>query len=104
PGSLWDDVKYVQPVLEFLRRNAIEVRMSAGDVRVTYDEIVTSIPAEIGGGGGTEIVPLWERAAKYEPKSVVCFSDGYLGQWPRDPGVPCLWVGSQVEVPFGERA
>ena len=103
-GSMWDDLKHVQPVLEFLRRNAIEVRMIAGDVRVTYDEIVTSIPAEIGGGGGTEIVPLWERAAKYEPKSIVCFSDGYLGQWPRDPGVPCLWVGSMVEVPFGERA
>lgn len=98
-GSMWDELKYVQPVLEYLKRNAIEVRLIAGDVKVTFDEVVTSIPDEIGGGGGTEIVPLFVRAEDYEPKSMVVFSDAYISQIPKDPGVPTLWVGAQTEVP-----
>lgn len=104
-GSMWDELKYVQPVLEYLARNKIEVRLIAGDVRVTYDEVVTTVPTDIGGGGGTEIVPLFERATEYDVKSMVVFSDAYLSQTPKDPGVPCLWVGAQTETPgWAQRA
>mgnify|MGYP001590864622 CR=1 FL=1 len=103
-GSMLDEIRYVGPVLEYMKRAGIEVRLIAGDIRVTIDEIIKTIPATIPGGGGTDIVPLWERAADYDPLAVVCFSDGYIPKWPKDPKVPCLWVGCNVDVPFGEKA
>ena len=102
-GSMLGELKYVSPVIEYLARHNIETRLITGDTYVTFDDVVTSIP-DIVGGGGTDITPLFERAKKYEPESIICFTDGYVPAWPRDDGTPVLWVGCQTDVPFGIKA
>lgn len=104
-GSMGDDLKYVMPVVAYLNQHEISVRLIAGDTYVTTDELIipgSKLPTSVKGGGGTEITPLFDRADDYEPASIVCFTDGYVPRWPKDPGVPTLWVGTQVEPPYGQ--
>ena len=103
-GSMWGELKYIAPVIAYLHQHGLEVRMIAGDTRVTFDEIVRNVPEEVTGGGGTEITPLFDRAYEYSPKSIVCFSDGYVPRWPEDVGIRTLWVGTQAAPPWGEVA
>lgn len=103
-GSMVHELKYVGPTIDYLAQHNVATRLIAGDTRVTFDEIVTSVPAGLVGGGGTEISPLFERAEDYSPESIVCFSDGYVPGWPKEPGVPVLWVGCQATPPFGVKA
>jgi hypothetical protein len=101
-GSMIDDLKYVAPVIQYLADHKIETRLIAGDVRVTFDDVVTAIPTGLVGGGGTDIVPILKRAYDYEPESVIIFTDGYVPSWGKDPGVPVLWVGTRESPPYGE--
>lgn len=107
-GSMYEGLQYVMPVVQYLTQHNISVRLIAGDTRVTFDELLTPstpLPEAVVGGGGTEITPLWERAMEYNPRSVVFFSDGYVPKFPRNEGdIPTLWVGCQVDVPFGSKA
>lgn len=106
-GSMGDELKYVMPVVQYLNQHEISVRLIAGDTRVTVDELCEPgmvLPTKVGGGGGTEISPLFDRAKDYDPASIVCFSDGYVSFWPNDPGVPVLFVGCQTDVPWGQKA
>ena len=101
-GSMYHELRYVMPVISYLNQHEISVRLIAGDTYVTTDELIApgqSLPEAIQGGGGTEITPLFDRAADYDPASLVCFTDGYVPRWPNDPGVPTLVVASQTEVP-----
>ena len=102
-GSMVSDLKYVSPVVEYLARHNIETRLITGDTHITFDGVVTSIP-EIIGGGGTDITPLFDRARTYEPESIICFTDGYVPAWPKDDGIPTLWVGCKEKVPYGIKA
>ena len=102
-GSMMGDLKYVSPVLAYLKQNGIKVRLIAGDTHVTFDELIDRIPEKLEGAGGTDIVPLFTRANDYEPKAVVCFTDGYVPAYPEDNGTPTLWVGVRSgEAPYGE--
>ena len=103
-GSMMGELRYVAPVLSYLKANNIGVRLIAGDTRVTFDELVDKIPDELPGAGGTEITPLFDRAAEYDPKAVVCFTDGYVPSWPKLDEVDTLWVGTHVDPPYGEKA
>ena len=100
-GSMLHELKYVGPVIEYLSKHNIKTRLIAGDTRVTFDELIDRVPPAIVGGGGTEILPLWERAMDYSPESIVFFTDGYVPAWPKDEGLPTLWVGCKQQPPFG---
>lgn len=106
-GSMADNLKYCVPVINYLNANNISVRLIAGDTVVTTDEEFkpgSKMPNKIVGGGGTEITPLFDRAKEYNPASIICFTDGWVPKWPTNPGVPTLWVGCAVSVPFGTKA
>ena len=103
-GSMIQLVQQIGPTIAFLNQHDIKVRLVAGDTRVLYDELTTQPPASLPGGGGTDIVPLFNHAIKeYAPDGIVCFTDGYIPAWPTDPGVPVLWIMDNIEAPFGER-
>jgi hypothetical protein len=34
----------------------------------------------------------------------VFFTDGYVPQWPKDVGIPTLWVGCHEKPPWGSVA
>lgn len=103
-GSMLEYIKQIGPTIAFLNSHSIKVRVIAGDTRVLFDEELTAPPSTLPGGGGTDIVPLWERAEDYEPKAIVCFSDGYVARWPKDPGIPVLWImDNNVHAPFGQQ-
>lgn len=102
-GSMLGDLHYVAPVLAYLGQNGIKVRLIAGDTQVTFDELIERIPEKLEGAGGTDIVPLFDRAMEYDPKAVVAFTDGWVPAWPKDAGVPTLWVGLRGgEAPYGQ--
>ena len=103
-GSMLGDLHYVAPVLAYLKSNGITTRLIAGDTRVTFDEIIDRVPEKLEGAGGTDIQPLFQRAEDYEPKGLVCFTDGFVPVWPEDKGIPTLWVGCQTDVPYGSKA
>ena len=103
-GSMISLVQQIGPTIAFLKQHDIKVRLIAGDTRVLYDELCDQPPDTLPGGGGTDIVPLFEHAIKeYQPEGIVCFTDGYIPAWPKDPGVPVLWIMDHIEAPFGER-
>jgi hypothetical protein len=103
-GSMLHELRYVAPVIDYLAKHNITTRLIAGDTRVTFDEVVTSVPEGLVGGGGTEITPIYDRALEYEPESIVFFTDGYVPKWPKDVGIPTLWVGCQEKPPWGSVA
>lgn len=79
------------------------VRLIAGDVDVAFDETVRKFPRRITGvGGGTDIVPLFEKAKG--SRAIVCVTDTEIPCWPEDPGVPVLWIipSNGAEPPFGK--
>jgi hypothetical protein len=100
-GSMMGDLKYVAPVISYLAQHNIKTRLIAGDVRVTFDELVDKVPDGLVGGGGTDIVPIIERAYEYDPESVIIFTDGWVPSWDKDRGVPVLWVGVHETPPYG---
>lgn len=100
-GSMLDDLKYVSPVITYLAQHNIKIRLIAGDKTVTFDELVDRVPPGLVGGGGTDIVPILERALDYEPESMVVFTDGLVPRWGSDPEIPVLWVGTHEVPPYG---
>ena len=97
------ELSLISPALAYLARHKIKTRIIAGDTRVTYDEEWKGGWPDMVGGGGTDMRPLFERALEYKPKAIICLTDTEMPAWPRDPGVPTLWVipkGS--EPPYGE--
>lgn len=64
------------------------------------------LPREIGGGGGTRFVPVfdWVAAAQQRPDLLLYFTDAQ-GEFPRHaPGYPVVWlVKGRGKVPWGER-
>ena len=58
------------------------------------------------GGGGTSFAPVlgYLNKHKIRPSFGVCFTDGYIGDWGRDPGWPMLWVVStDQQAPWGRQ-
>ena len=88
----------------YLQRHSITVRLIAGDTRVVLDEELRGGTwPQINAGGGTDIVPLFECADKYSPKAIVCLTDTEIPTWPKNPGVPTLWVVPQGRTaPYGQ--
>lgn len=64
------------------------------------------LPREIGGGGGTRFVPVfdWIAAGRRRPDLLLYFTDAQ-GEFPRHaPGYPVIWlVKGRGKVPWGER-
>jgi hypothetical protein len=105
-GSMWNLLPQVMPAVMWLTAQGLKVRLIAGDTRVTMDEEIgkgSKIP-DIVGGGGTEITPLFDRSDDYDPRAIICFTDGYVPGWPKDKGVPTLWITDYPTVPYGEKA
>ena len=45
------------------------------------------------GGGGTDPKPVFDWCAENgEPDVMIFFTDGYVGEWPEDPGYPVVWA------------
>ena len=65
-----------------------------------------ALPREIGGGGGTRFVPVfdWIEATHRRPDALLYFTDAE-GEFPhRAPAFPVLWlVKGRGRVPWGER-
>ena len=104
-GSMVGSLHQLNAAIATLAKAGIVTRLIAGDTRVLLDEDVTHID-ELPGAGGTDIVPLFKRAAELRPKAVVCFTDGYVPAWPSPDvvGVPTLWVLPKgMAAPYGKR-
>jgi predicted metal-dependent peptidase len=103
-GSMIGLLEQVAPAVIYLNRAGITVRLIAGDTRVTLDEEVKGgkFPT-LKGGGGTEITPLFTKAMEYDPRALVCFTDGYVQRWPDKMNLPMLWVSDYDGVPWGEQ-
>lgn len=104
-GSMYSLLPQVQPAIDYLRQHGLTVRLIAGDVEVTIDQELKAgerMP-DLVGGGGTSIVPLWERAWTYNTRAVVAFTDGYVDRFPdgKYEELPTLWVCAQP-VPYGK--
>lgn len=100
-GSMGQLCKQIGPAVQYLRQHNMTVRLIAGDTKVDFDEEVESVP-DLPGGGGTDIVPLFDRAMTYKPKALICFTDGYVPAWPQEnKDVPVLWI-CESEVPYGQ--
>lgn len=107
-GSMWcgDILSYLASAVSYLRANGVNIRFIAGDVRVTMDVVLNNgLPEELKGGGGTDIVPLFERAAKHEVDAVICVTDAEIPRWPLKQKFDTLWiVPIGAKPPFGEIA
>lgn len=58
------------------------------------------------GGGGTSFAPVLDYMTKHKlkPSFGVCFTDGYIGDWGREPSWPMLWVVStDQQAPWGRQ-
>lgn len=107
-GSMWcgDILSYLAAAVSYMRANGIGIRFIAGDVRVTMDVVLSNgLPDALAGGGGTDIVPLFERAAKHEVDAVICVTDAEIPRWPGKQKFDTLWVvPTGVKPPFGQVA
>jgi len=94
----------VAPAVVYLNKAGLTVRLIAGDTRVTLNEEVKGgkFPT-LKGGGGTEITPLFKAAEEFDPRAIVCFTDGYVQRWPQKMDLPMLWVSDFQGVPWGEQ-
>lgn len=106
-GSMMNLLGQVLPAIEYLTQHDITVRLIAGDTVVTTDVEVgrgTKMP-ELVGGGGTDILPLFESARAYTPRAIVAFTDGYVSSWPSSPydKITTLWVTDFDSVPYGRK-
>ena len=92
-----------------------EVRVIGCDVRVHYDQTFSDerpLPREVdlGGGGGTELMPVFELLAADPPPAMVFLTDGFAdisdkpARWPvlwcltADGQEPCGW-GEMLRLP-----
>lgn len=72
----------------------------------TYDLVDDSVveKTQPKGGGGTAFAPTLAYMKKHgiKPTCMVTFTDGYIGDWGRDPGYPALWViSTNQKAPWG---
>jgi hypothetical protein len=106
-GSMWWEGQVLAGVEAAVHRilERARVRFIAGDVRVTFDdEIIDGFPDEVPGGGGTNLLPLFERADQYDPSAAVCLTDASVPGWPEQPPYPVVWVvpgHSSLRPPWG---
>jgi hypothetical protein len=104
-GSMWGSVlNQTASAVNFLRQHNIQVRLIAGDTCVQYDkELTNGFPKDLPGGGGTDIVPLYDHAVdKYNPEAIIFITDGYVPRWPKNKNVEILWITlPDAEPPFG---
>jgi predicted metal-dependent peptidase len=64
------------------------------------------LPDQLGGGGGTSFVPVfeWLRARHMRPDVLVYFTDAEGEFPPHAPDFPVIWlVKGRQQVPWGER-
>lgn len=105
-GSMAHDLHYARPAIDFLLSQGMSVRLIAGDVRVTVDQLLRPggpIPQPVGMGG-TDICPLMERAASYSPRGTAVYTDAAIPRWPERPeGTEVLWIVPRgTRPPYGE--
>ncbi len=87
-----------------------EVRVIGCDVRVHYDQTFSDerpLPREIdlGGGGGTDLMPVFELLAADSPPAMVFLTDGFAdisGKPARWPVLWCLTADGQQPCGWGE--
>lgn len=73
------------------------------EVYDTADETVLTVTRP-KGGGGTSFAPVLKylRDHNIKPSFLMTFTDGYIGDWGKEPGCPSLWVMStDVVAPWG---
>lgn len=84
------------------------VRLLACDAAVHMDREIVDFasdwPTEMGGGGGTDFRPVFDRLHGDEPDILVFFTDACGDFPPAAPDYPVLWaVMGNVPTPWGER-
>ncbi|HXK36394.1 MAG TPA: VWA-like domain-containing protein [Candidatus Paceibacterota bacterium] len=107
-GSMWwgNILGYLASAVKYLRTHNVNVHFIACDTRIVMDEELTDgLPQELPGGGGTDIVPLFDRARELKVEAAICVTDCELPHWPDKPPFETLWiVPAGQHVPFGEVA
>ena len=86
------------------------VRLMACDTEITFDETFSDdrpLPEELllGGGGGTNLRPVFERLHKQRPKALIFLTDGYAEVPEHAPGFPVAWClpfNGRVPTDWGE--
>jgi predicted metal-dependent peptidase len=73
-----------------------EVRLLCCDTRVHFDETFSDerpLPRklELGGGGGTDLRPVFERLSESGTRALLFMTDGYADIPQRSPNWPVLW-------------
>lgn len=61
-------------------------------------------PLQIVGRGGTDLQEVIDDIRKHRPSAAVIISDLFVSYFPRDPGVPVLWIcvdNPGATVPYG---
>lgn len=107
-GSMWcgDVLSYTAAAVSYLRAHNVGVRFIACDTRIVMDEeLADGLPGELPGGGGTDIVPMFERAKTHGVEAAICITDCEVPRWPTRPAFDVLWIVPPHErPPFGEIA
>lgn len=105
-GSMWGTsaLSHTAAAVASLLTNGVRITLVTGDTEVQVNkEIKSAREIEIKGGGGTDIVPMYEAAK--DAKAIVVLTDTEFGQWPESKGIPTLWIIPKgITVPFGEVA
>jgi predicted metal-dependent peptidase len=95
---------------ELCEKSGGNIRLLTGDAEIVSDEYIDEMPEDVGGGGGTSFVPIFDHLYAYPEKSkgVVIFTDtwGEMPEFP--PDIQVYWAvyeecfSSGIQVPFGE--
>ena len=91
-------------------KNVTRIRLMSCDAAIGFDKIVSPdspIPSKLGGGGGTDFRPVFNRLekSKEKPQLLVYLTD-LMGTFPKsEPEYPVIWVtkeaGNNVQAPWG---
>lgn len=89
-------------------RRVTSMRLLACDAEVSLDKTLSpwdTLPSELGGGGGTDFRPVFDRINK-DPRAPACcvFFTDLCGSFPRrHPHYPVVWVTKEdgIMPPFG---
>ena len=70
-----------------------------------YFKVNKSRIVRLGGGGGTEFTPFFQKAKELNPDAIIFFTDGDVFSQIKDPSIPTGWVlsrGGRKPYPWGE--
>jgi len=111
--------EFVANAMEVLDGLNVNVRLMAGDTRITFDQVMKpgqKSPAHLGGGGGTDFNPFFAKVNEDSkrtgrPPSIAIMLTDTFGDYPKKaPDYPLLTVvppgyyANQATVPYGSVA